>query len=112
MPRRAPHKRGGAFCSYTVPSVHPYVLLNYTARRRDVLTMAHELGHGLHAALAQPQGVFHHSTPLTLAETASVFGETLVFERLLAAAQDDGSGSACSPTGSTGRSRPSSGRWR
>jgi oligoendopeptidase F len=84
-----PHKRGGAFCSYTVPSVHPYVLLNYTARRRDVLTMAHELGHGLHAALAQPQGVFHQATPLTLAETASVFGETLVFGRLLDAAEDD-----------------------
>jgi oligoendopeptidase F len=83
-----PHKRGGAFCSYTVPSVHPYVLLNFTARRRDVLTMAHELGHGLHAALAQPQGIFHHSTPLTLAETASVFGETLVFERLLDEADD------------------------
>jgi oligoendopeptidase F len=85
-----PHKRGGAFCSYTVPSVHPYVLLNFTARRRDVLTMAHELGHGLHAALAQSQGIFHQSTPLTLAETASVFGETLVFERLLAATRDDG----------------------
>jgi len=84
-----PNKRGGAFCSYTVPSVHPYVMLNFTARRRDVLTMAHELGHGLHAALAQPQGVFHQSTPLTLAETASVFGETLVFERLLAAVEDD-----------------------
>jgi oligoendopeptidase F len=84
-----PHKRGGAFCSYTVPSVHPYVLLNFTARRRDALTMAHELGHGLHAALAQPQGVFHQATPLTLAETASVFGETLVFERLLAEASDD-----------------------
>jgi oligoendopeptidase F len=84
-----PHKRGGAFCAYTVPSVHPYVLLNFTARRRDVLTMAHELGHGLHAALAQPQGVFHQSTPLTLAETASVFGETLVFGRLLDAAKDD-----------------------
>jgi oligoendopeptidase F len=84
-----PNKRGGAFCSYTVPSVHPYVMLNYTARRRDVLTMAHELGHGLHAALAQPRGVFHQSTPLTLAETASVFGETLVFERMLAAADDD-----------------------
>ncbi len=83
------NKRGGAFCSYTVPSVHPYVMLNYTARRRDVLTMAHELGHGLHAALAQPRGVFHQSTPLTLAETASVFGETLVFERLMAAAQND-----------------------
>jgi oligoendopeptidase F len=84
-----PNKRGGAFCSYTVPSVHPYVMLNFTARRRDVLTMAHELGHGLHAALAQPQGVFHQSTPLTLAETASVFGETLVFERLLAEATND-----------------------
>jgi oligoendopeptidase F len=84
-----PNKRGGAFCSYTVPSVHPYVLLNFTARRRDVLTMAHELGHGLHAALAQPQGIFHQSTPLTLAETASVFGETLVFGRLLDEASDD-----------------------
>jgi oligoendopeptidase F len=84
-----PHKRGGAFCSYTVPSVHPYVMLNFTARRRDVLTMAHELGHGLHAALAQPQGVFHQSTPLTLAETASVFGEALVFGRMLDAATSD-----------------------
>jgi oligoendopeptidase F len=84
-----PHKRGGAFCSYTVPTVHPYVMLNFTARRRDVLTLAHELGHGLHAALAQPQGIFHQSTPLTLAETASVFGETLVFERLLAEAGSD-----------------------
>ena len=78
-----PGKRGGAFCSYTVPSADPYVLLNYTARRRDVLTLAHELGHGVHAALAGPQGVFHFATPLTLAETASVFGETLVFGRLL-----------------------------
>ncbi len=84
-----PHKRGGAFCAYTVPSVHPYVMLNFTARRRDVLTMAHELGHGLHAALAQPQGVFHQSTPLTLAETASVFGEALVFGRMLEAAPGD-----------------------
>ncbi|HEX4807009.1 MAG TPA: M3 family oligoendopeptidase [Conexibacter sp.] len=81
-----PAKRGGAFCSYTVPSAHPYVLLNYTARRRDVLTLAHELGHGVHAALAAPQGVFHQSTPLTLAETASVFGEALTFGRLLEAA--------------------------
>jgi oligoendopeptidase F len=84
-----PHKRGGAFCSYTVPSVHPYVLLNFTARRRDVLTMAHELGHGLHASLARDQGIFHLSTPLTLAETASVFGEALVFGRLLDASRDD-----------------------
>jgi oligoendopeptidase F len=78
-----PGKRGGAFCSYTVPSAAPYVMLNYTSRRRDVLTLAHELGHGVHAALARHQGVFHFSTPLTLAETASVFGETLVFGRLL-----------------------------
>jgi oligoendopeptidase F len=79
-----PAKRGGAFCASAVPSVPPYVLLNYTARRRDVLTLAHELGHGVHFALAARQGVFHQSTPLTLAETASVFGETVVFGRLLA----------------------------
>jgi oligoendopeptidase F len=84
-----PHKRGGAFCAYTVPSVHPYVMLNFTARRRDVMTMAHELGHGLHASLAQPQGVFHQDTPLTLAETASVFGEQLVFGRMLTTVADD-----------------------
>ena len=79
-----PAKRGGAFCASAVPSVQPYVLLNYTARRRDVLTLAHELGHGVHFALAARQGVFHQGTPLTLAETASVFGETIVFGRLLA----------------------------
>ncbi len=79
-----PAKRGGAFCASAVPSAHPYVLLNYTARRRDVLTLAHELGHGVHFALAARQGVFHQGTPLTLAETASVFGETVVFGRLLA----------------------------
>ncbi|HEY5045919.1 MAG TPA: M3 family oligoendopeptidase [Solirubrobacteraceae bacterium] len=78
-----PAKRGGAFCASGVPSGHPYVLLNYTARRRDVLTLAHELGHGVHFALAAKQGVFHQSTPLTLAETASVFAETVVFGRLL-----------------------------
>jgi oligoendopeptidase F len=78
-----PGKRPGAFCAYTVPSHHPYLLLNWTARRRDVLTLAHELGHGLHAYLAREQGVFHQSTPLTLAETASVFGETVTFGRLL-----------------------------
>jgi oligoendopeptidase F len=78
-----PAKRGGAFCAAAVPEVFPYVLLNYTARRRDVLTLAHELGHGVHFALAARQGVFHQSTPLTLAETASVFGETIVFGRLL-----------------------------
>src|SRR5206468_890404 len=80
-----PGKRGGAFCAYTVPSHHPYVLLNWTARRRDVLTLAHELGHGLHADLARPQGPLHQGTPLTLAETASLFGETVTFGRLLAA---------------------------
>jgi oligoendopeptidase F len=79
----APGKRGGAFCAGTVPSVHPYVLLNYTSRRRDVLTLAHELGHGIHDALMARQGIFHYGTPLTLAETASVFGETLTFGRLL-----------------------------
>jgi oligoendopeptidase F len=79
-----PAKRGGAFCAAATPSVFPYVLLNYTARRRDVLTLAHELGHGVHFALAAGQGIFHQSTPLTLAETASVFGETIVFGRLLA----------------------------
>ncbi len=83
-----PGKRPGAFCAYTVPSHHPYVLLNWTARRRDVLTLAHELGHGLHAYLARPQGVFHQATPLTLAETASVFGETVTFGRLLGVVQD------------------------
>ena len=81
-----PGKRGGAFCAYTVPSVHPYLMLNFTAKRRDVLTLAHELGHGLHAALAIPRGPLEQHTPLTLAETASVFGETLVFRRLLDAA--------------------------
>ena len=83
-----PHKRGGAFCAYTVPSVHPYLMLNYTAKRRDVLVLAHELGHGLHAALAARQGIFHQSTPLTLAETASVFGEEVVFGRLLDETRD------------------------
>jgi oligoendopeptidase F len=79
-----PAKRGGAFCAGAAPSVFPYVLLNYTSRRRDVLTLAHELGHGVHFALAAGQGVFHQHTPLTVAETASVFGETIVFSRLLA----------------------------
>jgi oligoendopeptidase F len=78
-----PAKRGGAFCAAAVPAVFPYVLLNYTARRRDVLTLAHELGHGVHFALSARQGVFHQNMPLTLAETASVFGETIVFGRLL-----------------------------
>ena len=78
-----PAKRGGAFAAYTVPSEHPYLMLNYTAKRRDVLILAHEMGHGLHAELARPRGILEQGTPLTLAETASVFGETLVFGRLL-----------------------------
>jgi oligoendopeptidase F len=78
-----PGKRPGAFCSYTVPSHHPYVFLNWTGQGRDVLTLAHELGHGVHGYLAREQGIFHQSTPLTLAETASVFGETVTFGMLL-----------------------------
>ena len=82
-------KRGGAFCAYTVPSAHPYVMLNYTSRSGDVLTMAHELGHGVHAYLAgKEQSLFQVSTPLTVAETASIFGETIVLERLLEEAPD------------------------
>ena len=83
-----PSKRPGAFCSYTVPSHHPYVFLNWTGRSRDVMTLAHELGHGCHAYLSRPQGVFHFMTPLTLAETASVFGETVTFQRLLDSTSD------------------------
>jgi oligoendopeptidase F len=83
-----PGKRGGAFCSYTVPSQHPYVMLNYTSLPYDVLVMAHELGHGVHASLARPQGIFQFTTPLTMAETASIFGETIVLERLLERAPD------------------------
>ncbi len=84
----APGKRPGAFCAYTVPAHHPYVMLNWTGQRRDVLTLAHELGHGLHAMLARPQGIYHQFTPLTLAETASVFGETVTFDRLLEMTED------------------------
>ena len=82
------NKRPGAFCASTVPSHHPYVLLNWTGRSRDVLTLAHELGHGLHGYLARSQGIFHQSTPLTVAETASVFGETVTFGRMLDATTD------------------------
>lgn len=83
-----PGKQPGAFCAFTVPSHHPYVLLNWTAHARDALSLAHELGHGVHAYLARIQGVFHQSTPLTLAETASVFGETVTFGRMLDATSD------------------------
>jgi oligoendopeptidase F len=81
-------KRGGAFSSSTVPSVHPYVLVNYTGRLHDVMTVAHELGHGVHQYLSRPQGYLQADTPLTMAETASVFGEMLVFEHLLRAVDD------------------------
>ncbi|WP_246658595.1 M3 family oligoendopeptidase [Mesorhizobium sp. J18] len=78
-----PGKSPGAFAHPTVPSVHPYVLLNYMGKPRDVMTLAHELGHGVHQVLAAEQGALMASTPLTLAETASVFGEMLTFRSLL-----------------------------
>ena len=78
-----PRKRGGAFCHSCVPSVHPYLLLNYQGQPRDVMTLAHELGHGVHGLLAGPRGYLQFHTPLTTAETASVFGEALVFQDLL-----------------------------
>ncbi len=81
-------KAGGAFAHPTVPSAHPYLLLNYQGRTRDVMTLAHELGHGVHQVLAGPQGTLMADTPLTLAETASVFGEMLTFRALLAAESD------------------------
>jgi oligoendopeptidase F len=78
-----PGKAPGAFAHPTVPSAHPYVLLNYQGKPRDVMTLAHELGHGVHQVLAAPNGALMAPTPLTLAETASVFGEMLTFHRLL-----------------------------
>lgn len=83
-----PGKSPGAFAHPTVTDVHPYVLLNYLGKTRDVMTLAHELGHGVHQRLAAKQGEFLSSTPLTLAETASVFGEMLTFRRLLSQAPD------------------------
>jgi len=82
-------KTNGAFSHPTVPSAHPYVLLNYQGRPRDVMTLAHELGHGVHQVLAAPNGPLMAPTPLTLAETASVFGEMLTFKALLAATKDN-----------------------
>ena len=75
-------KRGGAFCASPSPLLHPYVLCNYTDNLRDVMTVAHELGHGLHGCLSRKQSYFNYDTPLTTAETASVFGEMLVFDYL------------------------------
>jgi len=82
-----PGKAPGAFAHPTVSNVHPYVMLNYLGKPRDVMTLAHELGHGVHQVLAADQGELLSSTPLTLAETASVFGEMLTFRKLLAAAK-------------------------
>lgn len=83
-----PGKAPGAFAHPTVPSAHPYVLVNYQGKTRDVMTLAHELGHGVHQVLAAPNGALMAPTPLTLAETASVFGEMLTFKTLLANARD------------------------
>ncbi|HEY4344691.1 MAG TPA: M3 family oligoendopeptidase [Parvibaculum sp.] len=83
-----PGKATGAFAHPTVPSAHPYVLVNYQGKTRDVMTLAHELGHGVHQVLAARQGALMADTPLTLAETASVFGEMLTFRKLLADAKD------------------------
>ena len=83
-----PGKASGAFAHPTVPSAHPFVLLNYQGKTRDVMTLAHELGHGVHQVLAARQGALMADTPLTLAETASVFGEMLTFRKLLAGATD------------------------
>ncbi len=83
-----PGKAPGAFAHPTVPSAHPYLLLNYQGRARDVMTLAHELGHGVHQVLAGPQGHLMADTPLTLAETASVFGEMLTFQAMLKAESD------------------------
>ena len=81
-------KRGGAFCASTTPGLHPYILCNYTDNLRDVVTLAHELGHGLHASLARTQTLFNYDTPLTTAETASVFAEFLVFDHLVRTQKD------------------------
>ncbi|APX11894.1 M3 family oligoendopeptidase [Tateyamaria omphalii] len=84
-----PGKAPGAFAHPTVTDVHPYVMLNYLGKPRDVMTLAHELGHGVHQVLAAGQGEMLSSTPLTLAETASVFGEMLTFRKMLDGAKDD-----------------------
>lgn len=84
-----PNKRGGAFCSGTVPSAHPFVFVNYEGKSNDVMTLAHELGHGIHGYLAaEAQGIFGMHTPLTTAEMASTFGEMLVFNDLMSREPD------------------------
>ncbi|HOO74137.1 MAG: M3 family oligoendopeptidase [Thermotogae bacterium] len=76
-------KRGGAFCSYNVPNYKPFVLMNFTGNMRDIMTLAHELGHGIHGTLSSKQNLSNYHTPLTMAEVASVFGEMLVMDKLL-----------------------------
>ncbi|UCF35769.1 MAG: M3 family oligoendopeptidase [Acidobacteriota bacterium] len=83
-----PGKRGGAFSHPAVPDVHPYILVNFTGNTRDVQTLAHELGHGVHQYLSRKQGALQANTPLTTAETASVFAEMLVFERMMKLEKD------------------------
>ena len=83
-----PNKEGGAYCAGATPRWHPYVLLNFTGKLNDALTLAHELGHGLHDRLAAKQHLFDYHPPLTLAETASVFAETLTFDRIMAEEKD------------------------
>ncbi len=83
-----PGKRGGAYSASTIPSVHPYVFMNYDGKIRDVQTLAHELGHGVHQHLSRKKGILQSGTPLTTAETASVFGEMLVFRKLMANLND------------------------
>jgi len=84
----APNKRGGAYAHQVTPSLHPYVFVNFTGQRRDVLVLAHELGHGVHMSLSRAQTYLNFDTPLTTAETASIFGETVTFSRLLEAEHD------------------------
>jgi oligoendopeptidase F len=83
-----PGKSGGAYSHGVTPSVHPYIFMNYEGKARDVMTLAHELGHGVHQYLSRDRGVLQSDTPLTTAETASVFGEMLVFQQMLATEDD------------------------
>ena len=104
---RGAGKQSGAYSHPVTADRHPYVFLNYMGERRDVLTLAHELGHAVHQTLAAPLGTLLADTPLTLAETASIFGEGLVFERLLAEAVARPSAAGCWPA----RSRTGSTPW-
>lgn len=85
---QAPGKRGGAFCMFGTPDLHPYVFVNYSGNTKQVLTLAHELGHGVHASLARKQNLLHFDMPLTLAETASVFAEMITFDAMKAKLKD------------------------